>query len=227
MLKRIFSKTFFFEKKDEFLFSTLGYNTANDLYRQALVHKSSNQKKHNERLEFLGDAVLSSIIAEFLFLEHPRQNEGFLSKKRSVLISRKHLNIIGRKLIPKEKIISNLTSPPPNVFGNTLEAIIGAIYIDKGLEAAKTFVRQRVYNSEDLESLLEIDFKSKLLKYSQKEKIKIEYRVEKEYNKKNKAEICVVILANGQKITKAIARSKKEAEQEAAKKAINKLFGYQ
>ena len=199
MLKRILSKIFFFKKKDKFLFSILGYNTSKDLYKQAFIHKSSNQKKHNERLEFLGDAVLSSIIAELLFLDNSSEDEGFLSKKRSIFISRKHLNMVGLKLIPKEKIISNLTPPPPNVFGNTIEAIIGAIYIDKGLEAAKTFVRKEIYNSEYLEALLEIDFKSKLLKYSQKEKIKIEYRLEKEYNKKNKREFCVAILANEKK----------------------------
>ena len=224
MLKRILFKIFFFEKKDDFLYSTIGYKTNKDLYKQAFIHKSSNQKKYNERLEFLGDAVLSSIIAEFLFLDHPGEEEGFLSKKRSVLISRKHLNMIGRKLIPKEKIISNLAPLPPNVYGNTIEAIIGAIYIDKGLDATKTFVRKKIYNSEYLEELLEIDFKSKLLKYSQKEKIKIEYRVEKEYSRKNKREFCVAILANEKKIATAIAGSKKEAEQEAAKKAMKTLF---
>lgn len=224
MLKRILFKIFFFEKKDDFLCSTIGYKINKDLYKQAFIHKSSNQNKHNERLEFLGDAVLSSIIAEFLFLDYPGEEEGFLSKKRSVLISRKHLNMIGRKLIPKEKIISNLAPLPPNVYGNTIEAIIGVIYIDKGLEATKTFVRKKIYNSEYLEELLEIDFKSKLLKYSQKEKIKIEYRVEKEYSRRNKREFCVAILANEKKIATAKAASKKEAEQEAAKKAIKTLF---
>ena len=214
----------FFKQKEDFLFSILGYYTNNTLYKQAFIHKSFNQKTHNERLEFLGDAVLSTIIAELLFLENLSEEEGFLSKKRAVIISRKHLNMVGRRIIPKERIISKLTPLPPNIFGNTLEAIIGAIYIDKGIGSAKHFVRKNIYNSEFLETLLETDFKSKLLKYSQKENVKIEYRTEKEYNKNEKKEFCVGILADGKKIAEAIAESKKEAEQGAAKKAINRLF---
>ncbi len=224
MLKIILSKTGFFKKKDDFLFTILGYQTNKDLYTKALTHKSFNQKIHNERLEFLGDAILSSIITEFLFLENPKQQEGFLSQKRAAIISRRHLNMVGRKIIPKERVISNLTPPPPSVFGNILEAIIGAIYIDKGIEIAKVFVRKHIYNSEFLEALLETDFKSKLLKYSQKEKVKIEYKVENKDNENKKKKICVAILASGKKIASAKAESKKEAEQVAAKKAIKRLF---
>ena len=93
MLKTILSKVTFLKKEDKFLFELLGYYTNQKLYKTAFIHKSVSQKTHNEQLEFLGDAVLSLITAELLFLENPKQEEGFLSKKRATIISRKHLNI--------------------------------------------------------------------------------------------------------------------------------------
>ena len=224
MLKTILSRFVVVKKENSFLFSVLGYHTNKDLYKKALIHKSFNRTIHNEQLEFLGDAVLSSIVAEFLFLENPKQEEGFLSQKRATIVSRKHLNLIGRKIIPESKIKSNLKHLPLSVFGNILEAIIGAIYIDKGIGQTRIFVRKNIYNSKFLQELSEIDFKSKLLKYSQKERIKIEYKVEKQEGLEHKKEFLVAILVNDKKIAEAKAYSKKEAEQGAAKKAINSLF---
>ena len=159
-----------------------------------------------------------------LFLENPNQKEGFLSQKRATIISRKHLNIVGRKIIPESKIKSNLKIIPLSVFGNILEAVVGAIYIDKGIEQARIFVRKNIYNSEFLEELSDIDFKSKLLKYSQKERVEIEYKVEKQQGLDHQKEFLVAVFLNGKKITEAMSSSKKEAEQMAAKKAINSLF---
>ncbi len=206
------------------MFSLLGPHKNNDLYKKALIHKSFNNTIHNEQLEFLGDAVLSLIVAEFLFLENPNKEEGFLSKKRAIIVSRKHLNLVGRKIIPKTKIKSNLKALPENVFGNALEALIGAIYIDKGLRKAKLFIRKNIYNSEFLKDLSEKDFKSRLLKYSQKEGLEIEYKLERKEGPDHKTAFWVSIFVNGKKITKAKAGSKKEAEQRAAKKAINIVF---
>ena len=172
----------------------------------------------------MGDAILSSIVAEFLFLENPKKEEGFLSQKRAIIVTRKHLNLVGKKIIPKSKIKSSLKNLPLNVFGNTLEAIIGAIYIDKGMERARGFVKKHIYNSEFLEGLSDIDFKSKLLKYSQKEKVKIEYKVEKKEGLEHQKEFLVAVFINGKKKADAKASSKKEAEQNAAKKIIDNLF---
>ena len=224
MLKTILSRFVVVKKEDGFLFTLLGYHTNKDLYKTAFIHKSFNHTIHNEQLEFLGDAILSSIVAEFLFLENPNQEEGFLSQKRATIVSRKHLNIIGRKIIPESKIKSNLKHLPLSVFGNILEAIIGAIYIDKGIEQTRIFIRKNIYKSEFLQELSDTDFKSKLLKYSQKERVKIEYKVEKQEGLDHKKEFLVAILVNGKKIAEAMAYSKKEAEQGAAKKAINNLF---
>ena len=224
MLKTILSRYVVVKKGDSFLFTLLGYHANKDLYKTAFIHKSFNHTIHNEQLEFLGDAILSSIVAEFLFLENPNQEEGFLSQKRATIVSRKHLNIIGRKIIPESKIKSNLKHLPLSIFGNILEAIIGAIYIDKGIEKTRIFVRKNIYNSEFLQELSDTDFKSKLLKYSQKERVKIEYKVEKQEGLEHKKEFLVAILVNGKKIAEATAYSKKEAEQGAAQKAINNLF---
>ena len=183
-----------------------------------------NHPVHNERLEFLGDAILSSVIAELLFLENKNEEEGFLSQKRAIIVGRKHLNLIGKKIIPPSKIKSNLKKTPINMYGNILEAIIGAIYIDKGIKQARIFIRKNIYNSEFLQDLSEIDFKSRLLKYSQKERVKVEYKLEKQEGLDHQKEFLISVLMNDKKIAEAKGGSKKEAEQKAAKKVINSVF---
>ena len=155
-----------------------------------------------------------------MFLEK-EEEEGVLSQKRAKIVSRKHLNLVGKKIIPKEKIKSNLEKIPLNFYGNTLEAIIGAIYIDKGIHETRKFIKKHIYNSVFLESFSDIDFKSTLLKYAQKEAIKIEYKVEKQEGLDHEKEFLVAVFLNNKKITSCKASSKKEAEQKAAKKAIN------
>ena len=194
------------------------------MYKKALIHKSLNHSTDNERLEFLGDAILSFVIAEFLFLENKNEDEGFLSKKRAIIVGRKHLNLVGKKIIPSNEIKSNLKKIPKSVYGNALEAIIGAIYLDRGIDQARRFIKKHIYNSEFLEELSDIDYKSKLLKYSQKEKIKISYRVEKQKGPDHNKEFIVAVFLGNKKIAKAKANSKKEAEQNAAKKAIKIVF---
>ena len=218
------SRFFFDEKKDDDLFELLGYLSNNDVYKKAFIHKSFNQTSHNEQLEFLGDAILSLIVAEFLFLENSKKEEGFLSQKRAAIVARKHLNLVGRKIIPEGKIKSNLKKLPSNIFGNTLEAIIGAIYIDKGIKQTRVFVRKNIYNSEFLQETSNIDFKSRLLKYSQKERVKIEYKLEKKEGPDHQQVFLVAVFINNKKIAEAKASSKKQAEQSAAKKAINSVF---
>mgnify|MGYP001404640426 CR=1 FL=1 len=194
------------------------------MYKKAFVHKSFNQKNHNEQLEFLGDAILSLIITEFLFLENPNQKEGVLSQKRAKIISRKHLNLVGKKIIPKSKIRSNLKQLPKSIFGNILEAIIGAIYVDQGIKKTKTFVKRNIYNSEFLSALTDVDFKTKLILYSQKESLELVYRIESEKGLDHNKQFLVALLLNGKKISEGTAKTKKEAEMEAAKKAADILF---
>lgn len=139
-------------------------------------------------------------------------------------MSRRHLNLIGRLIIPNHKIKSRLNPLPQNVFGNVLEALVGAIYIDKGISEARTFIQKNIYNSEFLKGLSDVDFKSRLLKYSQKEQLELNYKLEKQEGLDHQKEFLVSVLLNGKKITEGTGGSKKDAEQMAAKKAINKIF---
>ena len=147
-----------------------------------------------------------------------------MSQKRAKIISRKHLNLVGKKIIPKSKIRSNLKQLPKSIFGNILEAIIGAIYVDQGIKKTKTFVKRNIYNSEFLSALTDVDFKTKLILYSQKESLELVYRIESEKGLDHNKQFLVALLLNGKKISEGTAKTKKEAEMEAAKKAADILF---
>jgi len=207
------------------LFKILGYNPSNkEIYLKALQHKSYSVKENNERLEFLGDAILDFIVTKQLYLENPNEEEGFLSQQRAIIVGRKHLNLVGKKILSDSDIKSKLKTIPKSVYGNTLESIIGAIYIDKGIERAQYFILEHIYSSEFIEELSDTDYKSKLLKQSQKSKIKIEYKVLKKNGPDHKQEFLVAVLIGGIKKAEAKASSIKEAEQKAAKKAYNSVF---
>ena len=203
----------------------LGYQPNNKtIYKKALTHKSADKYTNNERLEFLGDAILSLVVSELLFLENTDQEEGFLSKKRATIVARKHLNIVGKKIIPSNKIKHKLNPVTENIFGNTLEAIIGAIYIDRGFLKAKKFISTHVYSSGFIQKLLEADFKTELLKYGHKKGVKIEYVLQKKTGLDHKKEFLVAVFIENKKIAEATGDSIKEAEQNAAKKTINNVF---
>jgi len=207
------------------LFKILGYNPVNkDVYLKALQHKSYSINENNERLEFLGDAILDFIVAKQLYLEHPEQEEGFLSKKKAIIVGRKHLNLVGKKVFSDTDIKSNLKIIPKSVYGNTLESIIGAIYIDKGVEQSEQFILEHIYSSEFIINLSDLDYKSKLLKISQKLKIETTYKVIKREGPSHKQEFLVAVYIENIKKAEAQASSIKEAEQKAAKKAYNSVF---
>jgi len=207
------------------LFKILSYNPINkDIYIKALQHKSYNINDNNERLEFLGDAILDFIVSKQLYLEYPKEEEGFLSQKRAIIVGRKHLNLVGKKIFLDSDIKSKLKVIPKSVYGNTLESIIGAIYIDKGIKQAEQFIFEHIYASEFIEELSDTDYKSKLLKLSQKLKIKIRYKVIKREGPSHKQEFLVAVYIENIKKAQAQASSIKEAEQKAAKKVYNSVF---
>ena len=207
------------------MFKILGYNPVNkEIYLKALQHKSYSIKENNERLEFLGDAILDFIVAKQLYLENPEKEEGFLSQQRAIIVGRKNLNLVGRKIFSDSDFKSKLKTIPKSVYGNTLESIIGAIYIDKGVEWAQHFILEHIYSSEFIEELSDTDYKSKLLKISQKLKIKLEYKVLKKEGPDHKQEFLVAIFLGNIKKAEAKASTIKEAEQKAAKKAYNSVF---
>ena len=207
------------------MFKILDYKPKNkNIYLKALQHKSYSVKENNERLEFLGDAVLDFIVSKQLYLEYPKEEEGFLSQKRAIIVGRKHLNLVGKKIFLDSDIKSKLKVIPKSVYGNTLESIIGAIYIDKGIKQAGKFVFEHIYSSEFIQEISDTDYKSKLLKLSQKLKIKIRYEVIKRKGPSHKQEFLVAVYIENIKKAEAQASSIKEAEQKAAKKAYNSVF---
>src|ERR1051326_6769956 len=160
----------------------LGFSPGNiSLYKPAFRHNSvakeikDGVKDSNERLEFLGDSVLGVVIAHYLFQKYPYKDEGFLTKMRSKIVSRDHFNQLSKKL-GLNKFISHYTDPGlkhSSMHGDAFEALIGAIYLDKGFSFTQNFILNRILKFHvDVEKIIETetDFKSKLIEWSQREK---------------------------------------------------------
>ena len=162
--------------------------------------------------------------AEQLYLQNPKESEGFLSQKRAIIIGRKHLNLVGKKIIKESYIKHNLKQISENIYGNTIESIIGAIYIDQGINEAQAFIIKNIYSSEFLESLSDIDYKTKLIKKAQKLKLKVEYKILKKEGPDHHQSFVVAVVIDNIKKAEAKASSIKEAEQKAAEKAFNSVF---
>ena len=138
-----------------------------ELYRQALTHKSilakgdvNSSVKSNERLEFLGDAIINGVVSAYLFQKFPGEDEGFLTKARSKIVSRGNLSKTALKMNLDKLLISNLgrVETPETLFGNALEAIIGAIYLDKGYKSASKFIYdQFLHKHIDINEILSME----------------------------------------------------------------------
>ena len=231
-----------FSSQKEFynnLYRLLGYFPANiSLYNQAFLHNSSAEKidglrtkNNNERLEFLGDAVLDLIIAELLFKKFPFQGEGFLTEMRSKSVSRKKLAQIAVDMgIPDylkyDKSIKKNKIALRGISGNALEALIGAIYLDKGYSFTLKFVKKRmVIPHLDFEQLKETteNFKSLLNQYAQKERKDLDFRVLEDSGSNNQKMYTIGVFIDGEEIAKARGNSKKVAEQIASEKTCLQL----
>jgi ribonuclease-3 len=194
------------------------------IYQQAFLHKSLTQNNElqsfesNERLEFLGDAVLDSIISHYLFNKFPKKDEGYLTKLRSRLVSRQTLNNLGIKIGIQELIKSNLERESKSIYGDALEALIGAIFLDKGYPFAQRFVEEKLLqNHIDIESVIETetDFKSRAIEWCQKEKLPFDFKIT-EQEKGNEKLYSAELIINKEIKGKGIAYTKKKAEQLAA-----------
>ena len=210
----------------------IGYRpTEITFFEEAFTHRSLNIKDEKgnavsyERLEFLGDAMLSSIIAEFLFRETPHGNEGYLTKMRSKIVSREHLNELGKDLDLLELLKSKMKKDNfgENIFGNVFEALIGAIFLDKGYYACEKFVYDRVINPyvdiERLEGKI-ISYKSLLIEWCQKEKKIYKYQVYEDTGNDEVKHFAVKLRIDNKVVAKARATSKKKAEEKASKRAF-------
>ena len=214
-----------FRKKTIFFSKQISIKVLNKkIYNQAYTHKSYDQTLNNERLEFLGDSLLNLVVSEELFLEKKLKKEGDLSKKRAFIVSRKNLNEIAEKIILKSKIKSNLKSIPTNIYGNILEALIGAIYIDQGLDTTKKFIKKHIIKVSNYIENEPKNYKGELMIKAQQKGEKVQYKLLEEKGPDHQKEyIAAVFLAN-----KLLAQDKgttiKEAEQKAAKKALKSVF---
>lgn len=214
--------------------SLLGFYPYNiSLYRMAFRHKSAAQvstdeiNENNERLEFLGDAILGAIVAEHLFSTFPYEDEGFLTKLRSKVVSRHHLNTIARKMgIPQIMNVNEANFEGSSIYGNALEALIGSIYIDRGHKKTKEFILTRFFGLYvDLHELetVETDFKSRLTEWSQKEKQELEFKVLQDPHHSGGRGFHVGVFIGKSLVAEASHQSKKRAEQLAAEKAWSSI----
>ncbi|AUS05360.1 ribonuclease III [Pseudotamlana carrageenivorans] len=200
-------------------------------YRRAFTHRSMNIKdsKGNpfnyERLEFLGDAMLSSVIASHLYLEVPGGDEGYLTKMRSKIVSREHLNELGKQLNLIDLVESKI--PPgqfgDNIHGNLFEALIGAIFLDRGYKYCEKFITKRlIIPHVDIETLegKVISYKSLLIEWCQKEKKTFNYHVYDDTGNDEIRHFSVKLSIDDKVVAKARATSKKKAEEKASKRAF-------
>jgi ribonuclease-3 len=212
------------------LSSILGFTPANlDIFRLAFSHKSSPSDKvyamqNNERLEYLGDAVLGTIVAEYLFKKYPNSNEGFLTKMRSKIVKRKSLNKIGDKM-GLDVLLSeyNNTRLSRSMLGNAVEALVGAIYLEAGYDRTMRFVVRKMLrnyvNVHDLETF-DDNYKSQLLEWCQKNGQTISYKLLARYKFEKRDRFKVAVMVNGQKVATADDFNKKSAEQMASERAM-------
>lgn len=222
------------KKLADSLYLILGFYPKNILlYQQALRHSSvSKEIKHgirdsNERLEYLGDAILGSIIAEYLFQLYPFKGEGFLTQMRSRIVNRAQLNHLALKLGLNKLIKADLRGTRAgSMNGDAFEALIGAIYLDKGYKKTRKFVLDRILKIHlDIQKIeqTDTDFKSRLINICQKEKKKVVFHLLEEIGKGIGKEFVIQVEIEGKPIVKFQHTSKRRAEQLAAELALEKL----
>lgn len=225
------------DKESYFCFyKILGFYPRNiQLYQQALLHKSTSIRSekgrplNNERLEFLGDAILDAIVGDIVYKHFEGRREGFLTNTRSKIVQRETLNKLAVE-IGLDKLVKYPTRSSSHnsyMYGNAFEAFIGAIYLDQGYERCKRFMEEKIFkNYIDLDKMSrkEVNFKSKLIEWSQKSKVEVSFELieqflDEDYNPMFHTEIRIEGISAG----KGTGYSKKESQQNAAQAALKKI----
>jgi ribonuclease-3 len=205
-----------------------------ELYRLATLHssiaKESNNgfKESNERLEYLGDAILGAAVADFLFKKFPFKDEGFLTEIRSRIVNRESLNLLAKKIgigsiVQFDQKNAQLQQV---ILGNTLEALVGAIYLDKGYLKCKYFVITKLITPHyDIDQLINVssNFKSKLIEWGQREGKEVRFEIVSVQKGKLHKEFTAQVFVDGEEMGTGFGNSKKKAEQDAAFKTCEKL----
>lgn len=235
-LKRI---KFLFCKKGElyyYLKKTLGFSPRNiNIYRQALTHRSYSTKDskkkfyNNERLEFLGDAVIETIVSDILYHQYPNRNEGFLSTMRSKLVERKNLGRLSKEIGLDKFVKIDIKYPLQDnhnsyIGGNAFEALVGAIYLDRGMKAARAFIDKLIANgfiNMAKTARVEENFKSLILEWGQKLHAEVKIiSIWEDVPTRDRPPFCSAVMIEGRIAAKGKGYSKKESHQEAARKAL-------
>lgn len=199
-----------------------------EIYKLALIHRSASvvlpdgTAANNERLEFLGDAVLEAIVSDFLFMEYDAEPEGFLTQMRSRIVSRTSLDEVARAIGMDRHIIANFNGvySHKHLMGNALEALIGAMYLDRGFDFANRVVIDNILRMHiDLRNMAmtESDFKSRLIEWCQKSKREIRFQTshDRESTQQHPKFVSTIII-DGIELGRGCGLSKKEAEQKAS-----------
>ena len=203
------------------------------LYLTALIHRSASESMrdghslNNERLEYLGDAVLDAVVAEYLFKKFPYKREGELTEMRSRLVKREQLGTLARRMHLNELIEILPSANAKCAGGDAFEALVGALFLDKGYEKTKKIVLYRIFaDYMDMESVLneESNFKSKILNWAQRNHKKVEFQHKvAEQNRKSRLYLAQLLI-EGEVFTEGLEYTVKKAEQIAAERAVVKLF---
>jgi ribonuclease-3 len=201
----------------------------------AFIHKSASlllpdgTTINNERLEYLGDAILDAIVADYLFRNYPGNDEGFLTKMRSKMVKRKHLNLLALRL-GIDKLMIAQTNPvnvSKHLYGNAFEALVGAVYLDKGYKRTNQFIGQIIKRYVNLDRLLQTDsdYKSKLIEWAQKYKQEIVFESREEIKAQSHLPLFITHVKVANEIVgRGAGNSKKDSEQKAAKMGLEYLF---
>ena len=219
------------------LYDILGFYPRDiSVYKQALLHKSAGQKNekgrpiNNERLEFLGDAVLDCVVGDIVFRHFQGKREGFLTNTRSKLVSRSTLGKLAQEMGIAQLIKSTGHSTSHNSYmnGNAFEALVGAIYLDRGYDACMRFMERRILSqliNIDKVAYKEVNFKSKLLEWSQKNRVKMEFRELEQTKDANTGSpvFTTQVFLEGVEGCKGTGFSKKESHQQASKETLQRL----
>lgn len=240
LFQRLGLHTLFFSAKDKRLATSikliLGSKPLNlSLYRLALtpagLGEETNKgfKKSNERLEFLGDAILGAVIAEHLFKKYPYRDEGFLTETRSKLVNRETLNEIGIKIGLKKTLQQVLDNRQfvgnKSLYGDIVEAFLGAVYLDRGYAFSRKLILQRILIHMDLDGMVTTvsNYKSKLIEWSQRENKQVEFKVLHVNSNQRFKEFVIELRVDDEAIAQGKGDTKKKAEQEASKNACEQL----
>lgn len=239
LFNKIFNKKSRLQPTDGIFYSKISHligNPPNDLavYQTAFTHRSAQKRTKNgeainfERLEFLGDAILGSVVATYLYHSAPKGDEGYLTKMRSKFVSRNHLNAIGGELGISELLVADQNNKlGENINGNLLEALIGAIYLDLGFDYAEAFIYKQIIKKYKNLSVVEkkiASYKGLLHEFAQKEKKVLKFA--SEFDRKNKTTpplFVTRLFMDNQLIATAKDKSKKQSEERASQMAYQKL----